>query len=94
MVALRYDRDPAVRLKALDGLEPYVGQDVRVRDAVLESLMHDPSQPVRSHALQMLEPVQADSSVRVVLQTVSTGDDNPAIREASLKVLQAIPPTE
>jgi hypothetical protein len=29
-----------------------------------------------------------------VLQTVSTGDDNPGIREASLKVLQAIPPTE
>jgi hypothetical protein len=94
MVALRYDRDPAVRLKALEGLNPYVGQDVRVRDAVLESLMHDPSQSVRSQALQMLEPVQADSSVRVVLQTVSTGDDNQAIREASLKVLQAIPPTE
>jgi anti-sigma factor RsiW len=94
MVALRYDRDPAVRLKALDGLKPYVGQDVRVRDAVLESLMHDPSQPVRGHALQMLEPVQADSSVRLVLQTVSTGDDNPDMREASLKVLQAIPPTE
>jgi hypothetical protein len=94
MVALRYDRDPSVRMKALDGLEPYVGQDVRVRDAVLESLMHDPSQTVRSQALQMLDPVQADSSVRVVLQNVSTADDNQAIREASLKVLQAIPPTE
>jgi hypothetical protein len=94
MVALRYDRDPAVRLKALEGLKPYVGQQVRIRDAVLESLMHDPSQSVRGQALQMLEPVQADSSVRVVLQSVSTGDDNPAIREASLKVLQAIPPTE
>jgi hypothetical protein len=93
-VALRYERDPSVRLKALEGLKPYVGQDVRVRDAVLESLMHDPSQSVRSEALQMLEPVQADSSVRVVLQTVSTADNNPAIREASLKVLQAIPPTE
>jgi hypothetical protein len=94
MVALRYDRDPTVRLKALEGLEPYVGQDVRVRDAVLESLMHDPSQSIRSHALQMLEPVQADSSVRMVLQTVSTGDNNPAMRQASLKLLQAIPPTE
>lgn len=94
MVALRYDRDPSVRLKALEGLKPYVGQDVRVRDAVLESLMHDPSQPVRGQALQMLEPVRADSSVRLVLQTVSTGDNNSAIREASMKVLQAIPPTE
>jgi anti-sigma factor RsiW len=94
MVALRYDREPGVRLKALEGLKPYVGKDVRVRDAVLESLMHDPSQSVRSQALQMLEPVQADSSVRMVLQSVSTADNNPAIREASLKVLQAIPPTE
>ncbi|MHB8303044.1 MAG: zf-HC2 domain-containing protein [Acidobacteriaceae bacterium] len=94
MVALRYDRDPGVRLKSLEGLQPYIGQDVRVRDAVLESLMHDPSQPIRSHALQMLEPVNADSSVRVVLKTLSTRDDNPAMREASLKVLQSIPETE
>lgn len=94
MVALRYDRDPGVRLKALEGLQPYVAQDVRVRDAILESLMHDPSQPIRGEALQMLEPVHADSSVRVVLQTVSTQDDNPQMREASLKVLQSIPETE
>lgn len=94
MVALRYDGDPAVRLKALEGLEPYVGQDAHVRDAVLESLMHDPNEPVRIHALQMLAPVRADSSVRMVLQAVSSGDDNPAMRKASLKLLQTIPPTE
>ena len=94
MVALRYDRDPSVRLKALEGLQPYVAQDSRVRDAVLESLMHDPSQRIRGHALQMLEPVNADSSVRLVLQTVSTQDDNPTMREASMKVLRSIPDTE
>lgn len=94
MVALRYDQDPGVRMTALEGLEPYVGQDAHVRDAILEALMHDPYQPIRSRALQMLEPVQADSSVRMVLHTVSTQDDNPAMREASLKALAAIPPTE
>ncbi|HET9086631.1 MAG TPA: zf-HC2 domain-containing protein [Acidobacteriaceae bacterium] len=94
MVALRYDRDPSVRLKALEGLQPYVAQDSRVRDAILESLMHDPSQPIRNRALQMLEPVNADSSVRIVLQTVSSRDVNPAMREASLKVLHSIPETE
>jgi anti-sigma factor RsiW len=94
MVALRYDRDPGVRLTALAGLEPYVAQDPHVRDAILESLMHDPYQPIRTRALEMLEPVQADSSVRRVLHTVSTEDGNPAMRLASLKVLQAIPPTE
>jgi len=94
MVALRYDRDPNVRLTALQGLAPYVGQDTRVRDAVLESLMHDPDSPIRNTALQLLAPVQADSSVRMVLHTLSTQDGNPNMREASMKVLQAIPPTE
>lgn len=94
MVALRYDRDPGVRLTALRGLEPYIAQDDHVRDAVLESLLHDPSQRVRRHALHMLEPVQMDSSVRMVLQTLSTQDGSPQMRAASLKVLQAIPPTE
>ena len=94
MVALRYDRDPGVRLTALTGLEPYIAQDDHVRDAVLEALMHDPYQPIRSRALEMLEPVQADSSVRMVLRTVSTEDGNPVMRQASLKVLAGIPPTE
>lgn len=94
MVALRYDRDPGVRLTALAGLESYIAEDAHVRDAVLEALMHDPYQPIRSRALEMLEPVQADSSVQMVLHTVSTEDGNPAMRQASLKVLAGIPPTE
>ncbi len=39
MVALRYDKSEAVRLKALEGLQPYVAEDMRVRDAVLEALL-------------------------------------------------------
>src|SRR6185437_12950283 len=39
--ALRYDKNPGVRLKALDGLKGYVKDDVHVRDAVVEALMHD-----------------------------------------------------
>src|ERR1039458_2063467 len=39
MVALRYDKNEGVRDKALEGLEPYVAQDVRVRNAVLEALL-------------------------------------------------------
>lgn len=94
MVALRYDHNPNIRLTALEGLQPYIAQDAHVRDAVLESLLHDPYQPIRDRALQMLTPVQADSSVRMVLQTVSTEDSSPAMRLASLKVLQTAPPTE
>ena len=88
MVSLRYDKDPGVRLKALEGLTHYVEQDQRVRDAVLESLMHDSSAAVRKQAIAMLEPVQSDSSVRQVLRTVSTQDVNPYIRTASYEALQ------
>lgn len=88
LASLRYDKSPAVRLKALNGLQPYVAEDEHVRDAVLEALMHDASEDVRGQAVSMLEPVQADSSVRQVLRTVSTQDANPAIRNASFNVLQ------
>ena len=83
LVSLRYDKNAGVRLKALEGLQHYVGQDQRVRDAVLEALMHDSDAEVRTTAIGMLEPVQADSSVREVLRTVSTQDENPYIRTAS-----------
>lgn len=88
LVALRYDKDAGVRLKALDGLQRYVGQDRRVRDAVLDALAQDPAAEVRTAAIGLLEPVQSDSSVRQVLRTVSTQDANPYIRTASTAALQ------
>jgi hypothetical protein len=88
MVALRYDKDAGVRMKALEGLQAYVGQDRRVRDAVLEALMHDDDPQVRTAAIGLLEPVRSDSSVRNVLRTVSTQDENPYIRTASYNALQ------
>ncbi len=88
MVRLRYDGDAGVRMKALRGLERYVDQDQRVRDAVLEALMHDGNAGVRKAAIGMLTPVQSDSSVRQVLRTVSTQDENPFIRTASFEALQ------
>jgi hypothetical protein len=88
MVSLRYDKDASVRLKALGGLSRYVDKDQRVRDAVLESLMHDANASVRKQAIALLEPVQTDSSVRQVLRTVSTQDENPYIRTASYEALQ------
>jgi hypothetical protein len=87
---LAYDKSPTVRMKALEGLQPYVSQDRNVRDAVLVSLMQDPNEGVRSRAIAVLEPVQADSSVRQVLRTVSAQDENPAIRTASFQALQGV----
>jgi hypothetical protein len=88
LASLHYDKSPDVRLKALQGLEPYVAQDENVRNAVLDTLMNDQSADVRSAAISMLEPVQADSSVRRVLRSVSTQDSNAAIRNASFQALQ------
>ena len=88
LASLHYDQDPQVRLNALQGLQPYVAQSESVRNAVLDVLMNDQSADVRSAAISMLEPVQADSSVRRVLRSVSTQDSNAAIRNASFQVLQ------
>jgi len=88
MVSLRYDKSPAVRMKALAGLQPYISQDTQVRDAVLETLLNDPNANVRTAAVNLLQPVHADSSVRQVMHTVSTQDENPYIRTASMQVLQ------
>jgi hypothetical protein len=91
MVAMLYDKSPSVRLKALDGLQPYIGDDVQVRDAVLEALMKDSDAQVRTAAIGLLAPVDADSSVRDVLHRVATQDDSPHIRTVSQQVLDAAP---
>ena len=74
MVVLRYDKNSGVRLKALDGLAPYVAADTRVRDAALEALLNDSDPRIRSEAVNILEPVEADMSVRQVLHTVANSD--------------------
>ena len=91
MVALRYDRNVGVREKALRGLEPYVAEDMRVRDAVLESLLNDIDPHIRSEAISILEPVEADMTVRQVLSTVATSDRSPQIRNVSRQVLSRVP---
>jgi anti-sigma factor RsiW len=91
MVALRYDKDAGVREKALEGLESYVAEDVRVRDAVLQALLNDSDPRIRSEAINILEPVEADTSVRQVLSSVADSDQNPHIRTVSREVLSHVP---
>jgi hypothetical protein len=91
MVALRYDRNGGVREKALEGLEPYVAEDVRVRDAVLEALLSDPDPRIRTEAIGILTPVEADTSVRQALTSVADSDQNPHIRTVSRQVLSHVP---
>lgn len=91
MVALRYDRNEGVREKALQGLEPYVAEDERVRNSVLEALLNDSDPRIRTAAISILEPVEADTSVRQVLHTVAHSDRNPQIRLVSQQVLSRVP---
>jgi hypothetical protein len=91
MIALRYDKSFTVRQKALEGLQPYVAEDMRVRDAVLEALLNDSDARIRTSAIAILEPVEADTSVRQVLSTVANSDHNPQIRTVSRQVLSRAP---
>ncbi|MGA3032904.1 MAG: zf-HC2 domain-containing protein [Terracidiphilus sp.] len=90
MVALRYDKSAKVRQKALEGLEPYVAEDIRVRDAVLESLLNDNDAGVRAEAIGLLTPVEADTSVQQVLYSVSNSDRDSQIRNVSRQVLSRV----
>ena len=91
MTALRYDKNEGVRAKALEGFEPYVAEDMRVRDSVLEAVLYDSDPRIRTAAINVLEPVEADTSVRQVLSTVANSDQNPHIRNASREVLSRAP---
>jgi hypothetical protein len=89
--ALRNDKNAGVRQKALEGLAPYVSEDLRVRDAVLEALLADPDPQIRTAAIDILVPVEADTTVRQVLHTVANSDQNPHIRTVSRQVLSRVP---
>ncbi len=91
IAALRYDRNAGVREKALEGLEPYVAEDLRVRDSVLQALLSDSDPQIRGEAINILEPVEADTSVRQVLTSVADTDQNPHIRTVSRQVLSHVP---
>lgn len=91
LYALRYDSNTGVRLKALDGLGPYVKSDTQVRDAVLEALMSDTNPGIRIEALRLLDPVRADSSVRIVLQRLAQKDENRYIRSQARSMVAQMP---
>jgi hypothetical protein len=68
-----------------------VAEDVRVRDAVLEALLNDPDPRIRTAAINILEPVEGDTSVRQVLHTVANSDQSLQIRTVSREVLRREP---
>jgi hypothetical protein len=89
--ALRYDKNPGVRLKSLEALKGYVRNDVHVRDAVVEALLHDNNAGVREEAINMLDPVKADTSVRSALTVLAAREPDKFIREQSKRYLASMP---
>jgi hypothetical protein len=91
MTALLHDKNAGVREEALQGLEPYVAEDVNVRNALLQALLKDSDPKIRTESISLLEPVEADTSVRQVLNSVSYTDDSPQIRNVSRQILSQVP---
>ena len=91
LYSLRYDSNTGVRLKALDALGPYIKSDVQVRDAVLEALMSDANPGIRIEALRLLDPVRADSGVRIVLERLAAKDENRYISSQARTMLAQLP---
>ncbi|MGD0162205.1 MAG: HEAT repeat domain-containing protein [Candidatus Sulfotelmatobacter sp.] len=89
--SLRYDTNPGVRLKCLEGLGGFVKDDVRVRDVVLEALVNDSNPGVRTEALRLIEPVKADGSVRGVLMTLAAKDQSQYIKSQARTMLAQLP---
>jgi hypothetical protein len=53
--------------------------------------MNDGDPRIRTAAINILTPVEADTSVRQVLYSVSNTDSNPHIRNVSRQVLNSVP---
>jgi len=89
--ALRFDNVPVVRLQSLRALRGYVKSDVRVRDALVEALIHDTNPGVRGEAIRLLDQVRSDTSVREALQVLARNDKDAYIRAESKRVLANSP---
>ncbi len=83
-----------MRLKAEEALTPMVKQDIRVRNAMLESLLNDNNPGVRAGALKALDTVRNDTSVRQALTQLAKEDPNEYIRQESSRILAQAPGRE
>jgi len=86
--ALRSDRNSGVRLKALDALRPYA-QNPETRVVLAGVVLNDNSPAIRAQAIDLLVQSRG-ADVASTLQEVLRREDNPYIRERSVKALHAM----
>ncbi len=89
--SLKYDTNPGVRVKALEGLAPFVKDDIAVRDALIEALLNDQNLGVRTMAIQSLAAVKADGSVRSTLEALAERDQNTYIKSEARRLVAQLP---
>jgi len=86
--ALRADPNSGVRLKALEALRPY-SQNPETRAVLAGVVLNDASPAIRTQAIDLLVQSRG-SDVASTLQEVLRREENPYIRERSVRALRAM----
>lgn len=87
LAATTDEADPGIRMDSVEVLNGQPGEDVR--DALLNSVRHDPNAAVRLKAVQALGRFADDRAVREGLVYVLQHDDNAGVRSQAIDVLSA-----
>ena len=88
--ALLNDESLTVRLKALDGLKPYAG-DEDVRTAFIQALRNDPNDGIRVAGVDVLAPfTNTETEMASRIEAVTRNDDNTYVRLKGQGLMQTV----
>jgi hypothetical protein len=85
LAAMKDPTDPGLRVDSVEMLKGQSGSDVR--DALLNSVRHDPNAAVRLKALEGLRRFAGDEPTRDTLKFVLEHDQDPGVRSEAIDVL-------
>jgi hypothetical protein len=85
LAATRESADPGIRVYSVEILTSQGGNDVR--EALLNSVLHDPNAAVRLKAIEGLQQFATETDSRSVLRYVLEHDSNPGVRSQAIEIL-------
>jgi hypothetical protein len=88
LAASKDPTDPAVRVDSVEILKNTDGDDVR--EALMDSVQHDPNAGVRLKALEALARFSGDSTTRGTLISVLSHDQSPDVRTQAIDLLTPV----
>jgi HEAT repeat protein len=83
------DGSLGVRLKALEGLKKFAGEE-EVRAAFMQALMSDPNDGVRVAVVDALAPVTDSEAMASRIEEVTRHDDNTYVRLKGQGLIQLV----